>query len=647
MATVDTCSRRSFVASVGLAASSALFTKAEAAAADDFYSASALPSNDAIDFLYIDSVELSLGDEQNIVISLKDHAGVSIAWLTVIDVESGSSERIQLTKSFDNSLLFRSHVAQTGIQEIARLEFKVDNECLVLDFADTDVSYRSYSVVDSGSTYSRNPESAPELKVYAAGGEEGVSESPSIEEAVGAVMATAGVARSTSVNAARSLTIALDPGHVGSDSGATSFGLTEAEANWKIAQYCKAELETYKGVRVVYTVTPDNPVSQSRDLQERVQRAVDQGASVLVSLHINSSGGQGAEIWAPYNTDYNAETHSVGVKLGEKILAQLTGLGLKNRGVKFRVIEDDTNDPKWDYDGGVSADYYGIIRYARRNNLPAIIVEHAFIDNWSDYDKYLSSDAKLQSLGLADANGIASYFGLAHAEGTVYRLYYAGTKDHHYTMDENEYRVLATRGWEQEGVAWYGAVNWGTGGGGSAVPVTRTPIMGVSKASVEQMATYYRDSVGELTYPSDVYSSCGASQLIDFCAIVLQEAQAEGVRAEVVFAQAMKETGWLRFSGAVKAEQCNFCGLGAVNSAPGNAASFKDVRTGIRAQVQHLKAYASTDPLVQACVDPRFDLVKRGCAPLLEDLNGKWAVPGDGYGESIAKMIDTMLQGGR
>ena len=647
MATVDTCSRRSFVASVGLAASSALFTKAEAAAADDFYSASALPSNDAIDFLYIDSVELSLGDEQNIVISLKDHAGVSIAWLTVIDVESGSSERIQLTKTFDNSLLFRSHVAQTGIQEIARLEFKVDDECLVLDFADTDVSYRSYSVVDSGSTYSRNVESGPELKVYAAGGEEGVSESPSIEEAVGTVMATAGVARSASVNAARSLTIALDPGHVGSDSGATSFGLTEAEANWKIAQYCKAELETYKGVRVVYTVTPDNPVSPSRDLQDRVQRAVDQGANVLVSLHINSSGGQGAEIWAPYNTDYNAETHSVGVKLGEKILAQLSGLGLKNRGVKFRVIEDDTNDPKWDYDGGVSADYYGIIRYARRNNLPAIIVEHAFIDNWSDYDKYLSSDAKLQSLGLADANGIASYFGLAHAEGTVYRLYYAGTKDHHYTMDENEYRVLATRGWEQEGVAWYGAVNWGTGGGGSSVPVTRTPIMGASKASAEQMAIYYRDIVGELTYPSDVYSSYGASQLIDFCAIVLQEAQAEGVRAEVVFAQAMKETGWLRFGGAVKAEQCNFCGLGAVNSAPGNAASFKDVRTGIRAQVQHLKAYASTDPLVQACVDPRFDLVKRGCAPLLEDLNGKWAVPGDGYGESIAKMIDTMLQGGR
>lgn len=227
------------------------------------------------------------------------------------------------------------------------------------------------------------------------------------------------------------------------------------------------------------------------------------------------------------------------------------------------------------------------------------------------------------------------------AEGIpVYRLYYPPTKDHHYTRDFNEYRVLATRGWIQEGIAWYGAAE-------DTVPVSRTPIMGVSQASVEHMATYYRKSVGESTYPASVYVDYGAPTLQVFCTIVLEEAKAEGVRAEVVFAQAMKETGWLRFGGAVKAEQCNFCGLGAVNSAPGNAASFKDVRTGIRAQVQHLKAYASMDPLAQACVDPRFDLVKRGCAPLLEDLNGKWAVPGDGYGESIAKMIETMLQGGR
>ena len=153
------------------------------------------------------------------------------------------------------------------------------------------------------------------------------------------------------------------------------------------------------------------------------------------------------------------------------------------------------------------------------------------------------------------------------AEGVpVYRLYHEGTLNHHYTKDYNEYQVLAGRGWKQEGVAWYGVAE-------DTVPVSRTPIMGVSQASVEQMAAYYRKNVGESTYPASVYTNYGAPTLQDFCTIVLEEAKAEGVRAEVVFAQAMKETGWLRFGGAVKVEQCNFCGLGAVNSAPGNAAS--------------------------------------------------------------------------
>lgn len=82
-------------------------------------------------------------------------------------------------------------------------------------------------------------------------------------------------------------------------------------------------------------------------------------------------------------------------------------------------------------------------------------MEHAFLDNWSDYNNFLNSDAKLQSLGIADARGIANYYGLSYAEGTVYRLYYAPTLDHHYTMDANEYQVLGARGWIQEGIAWH------------------------------------------------------------------------------------------------------------------------------------------------------------------------------------------------
>ena len=213
----------------------------------------------------------------------------------------------------------------------------------------------------------------------------------------------------------------------------------------------------------------------------------------------------------------------------------------------------------------------------------------------------------------------------------VYRLYYEGTKDHHYTMDRNEYDVLAGRGWRQEGIAWY-----------SSALRAGTSIMGSSVADASALFRYFDSKVGEGTYPASVYSNYGAPSLMSFCTQVVEESEAEGVRAEVVFAQAMKETGWLRFGGSVRPEQCNFCGLGATG-ASAEAASFESVRVGLRAQVQHLKAYASRDALTLPLVDPRFNFVERGCAPMLEDLNGKWAVPGVGYGESIAAMIQDMI----
>lgn len=73
-------------------------------------------------------------------------------------------------------------------------------------------------------------------------------------------------------------------------------------------------------------------------------------------------------------------------------------------------------------------------------------------------------------------------------------------------------------------------------------------------------------------------------------------------------------------------------------------AVFEDVRMGLRVQVQYVKDYASTEDLVNECVDPRFDLVTKGIAPTFEELNGSWAVPGDGYGELIAATIDDLLE---
>ena len=162
-------------------------------------------------------------------------------------------------------------------------------------------------------------------------------------------------------------------------------------------------------------------------------------------------------------------------------------------------------------------------------------------------------------------------------------------------------------------------------------------IMGKSNTTVKKMAAFFRARGG--VYPEDIYSEYGAPTLEDFCQIVYDEAEAEGVKAEVVFGQVCKETGFLRFGGDVEPEQCNFAGIGATGGVPG--ASFPDVETGIRAQVQHLKAYASDEPLNRECVDPRFSYVKRCAAIYVEWLGvhenptgAGWAT-GVNYGYSL------------
>lgn len=102
-----------------------------------------------------------------------------------------------------------------------------------------------------------------------------------------------------------------------------------------------------------------------------------------------------------------------------------------------------------------------------------------------------------------------------------------------------------------------------------------------------------------------------------------EEASVEGVNYDIAFSQMCLETNFLRFGGTLKPTQNNFGGLGGIGSGPGGA-TFVSARIGVRAQVQHLKAYASTEPVVQEIVDPRFRFVTRGIAPLLSQLSGRW-----------------------
>ena len=375
------------------------------------------------------------------------------------------------------------------------------------------------------------------------------------------------------------VTICLDPGHGGEDSGAVGVNNAyEKNLTLKIAQYCKQELEKYD-CNVVMTRTGDTNPS----LEDRANYAKSQGAQYLISIHLNSGSGYavGAEVYYP-NTNWRPDISQNGKNVAQAIQNQLVSLGIRDRGIKFRTIDTNEYPDPFRYDDGSVADYYGIIRNAKYNGLTGLIIEHCFINSVSDYNNYLNSDAKLQKLGVADANGIVSALGLSKKDA-------------------------------------------------------KTLITGATKTNVSQMVNYFINNGGTYdkfskygTQYDGVLAQKGAANIEEFCQIFYEEAIAENIRPEVAFCQAMKETGFLQFGHDVKPDQCNFAGLGATgNGVAGN--SFASVREGIRAQIQHLKAYATKDNLINACVDSRFNYVKRGSAPYVEWLGKKENPTGDGW----------------
>lgn len=153
-------------------------------------------------------------------------------------------------------------------------------------------------------------------------------------------------------------------------------------------------------------------------------------------------------------------------------------------------------------------------------------------------------------------------------------------------------------------------------------------IMGASRISEEQMLSYLQS-----VYPD------APEEVKQLPGLYLEEGRKEGVRGDVAFAQAVLETGHFEYEGsAVTPDQHNYCGLGVTRNGM-KGESFPTAREGVRAQIQHLKAYASTEPLNGECIDPRFELVTRGIAPSLDSLSRRWAV-GDEYGDHIEELME-------
>ena len=153
--------------------------------------------------------------------------------------------------------------------------------------------------------------------------------------------------------------------------------------------------------------------------------------------------------------------------------------------------------------------------------------------------------------------------------------------------------------------------------------------MGSARLNASQLVAWFNRRQPQ---PAGSYSA--TVPLESLASFFVEEGSAEGVAGDVAFVQSIIETGWFRFTGAVPASKNNFAGIGAVDSSPGDAASFPDARTGVRAQIQHLRAYAdatatscTVPPLRNPCVDPRFALVTpKGRAPLWNQFGGGiWA----------------------
>lgn len=177
------------------------------------------------------------------------------------------------------------------------------------------------------------------------------------------------------------------------------------------------------------------------------------------------------------------------------------------------------------------------------------------------------------------------------------------------------------------------------GSGGAEDTGGYTNIMGTAVATKEQMEAYIK-----------TVNPSVAQSVLDMLPLHLSEGKAEGVRGDIAFAQSCLETGNFGFSGsAVTLDQNNFCGMGVTsNGIKGN--SFDTPQLGIRAQVQHLKAYASTEALQNLCIDPRFKYVTRGCAPYVEWLGiqenpqGKGWAAGAGYGAKILAILKKVVE---
>ena len=361
-----------------------------------------ISENDLINYVYLEETE-TINSYENVVLSLKDeYKNASNAILTYTD-SSNKSYQVNSSNQNDSEVLFKIENLTEGTYQLSSMTFEMDGNVYQSTF--TSDYNASFSVVNGVSTQSLD-DCDEEIEEYANDSSMKVVEATSLDEALDAVKSVK--ARSHNGN----YVVYLDAGHDNTHTGARGVnGIKEETYTLAIAQACRDELQQYRNVEVHMCrddsgSCPYPGTSSAQCNTNRVRDAASKGADLYIALHLNSGTGNhsahGAEVFVSNHSAY----HNEGTNLANQILSQLESLGLKNRGVKVR----NTGEANSYYNDGTVKDYYGVIRHGVESGINSMIVEHAFVDNYSDAN-YITN--RYHDIGVADTTAIANYLGLS------------------------------------------------------------------------------------------------------------------------------------------------------------------------------------------------------------------------------------------
>ena len=182
--------------------------------------------------------------------------------------------------------------------------------------------------------------------------------------------------------------VIIDPGHGGTDAGATGNNLLEKDYNLLISKYMYDRFKQL-GIPVAITRDSDTTLSPTDRVNTILNKFGNSSDVILISNHVNSGGGEGAEvIYALRNKD----------TLAKRILENIGATGQETRKYYQRRLPSDT-----------SKDYYFIHR--NTGNLEPLIVEYGFIDNTKDVE-FLKEN--YEELAESVISAVANYIGVPY-----------------------------------------------------------------------------------------------------------------------------------------------------------------------------------------------------------------------------------------